>query len=140
MNQKSTIEHEGTVIDINDGKITVELTVLSACATCHSRALCSFDSSQKNIEIFDNNNNITYKIGETVKVIMRQSLGGKALFLAYILPFFVILIALIICTISGLSEALAGIISILTLIPYYTLLYLFKNKLKKEFSFSIKKI
>jgi sigma-E factor negative regulatory protein RseC len=60
--------------------------------------------------------------------------------LAYILPFFVILIALIICTIIGLSEALAGIISILTLIPYFTLLYLFKNKLKKEFSFSIKKI
>lgn len=139
MNTKSTIEHDGTVIDINDGKITVELTVLSACATCHSRSLCSFDSSQKTIEIFDNNN-ISYKIGETVKVIMCQSLGGKALFLAYILPFFVILIALIICTIIGLSEALAGIISILTLIPYYTLLYLFKNKLKKEFSFSIKKI
>ncbi|HOE38610.1 MAG TPA: SoxR reducing system RseC family protein [Bacteroidales bacterium] len=138
MNQKSTIEHDGTVIDINDGKITVELTVLSACATCHSRSLCSFDSSQKTIEIFDNN--FTYNIGETVKVIMRQSLGGKALFLAYILPFFVVLITLIICTISGLSEALSGIISILTLIPYYIALYLFKNKLKKEFSFSIKKI
>lgn len=138
MNTKSTIEHDGTVIDINDGKITVELTVLSACATCHSRSLCSFDSSQKTIEIFDNN--FTYNIGETVKVIMRQSLGGKALFLAYILPFFVVLITLIICTISGLSEALSGIISILTLIPYYIALYLFKNKLKKEFSFSIKKI
>lgn len=138
MKQTSTIEHKGTITDITQGKIIVELNVLSACANCHSKLLCSLDSAQKIIEVFDNG--FSYKIGETVNVIMRQSLGKKALFLGYILPFFIILIALIICTNLDLSEGLAGLISLATLIPYYASLYLFKNKLKKEFNFSIEKI
>ncbi|MCK9255183.1 MAG: SoxR reducing system RseC family protein [Bacteroidales bacterium] len=138
MKQTSTIEHKGTITDITQGKIIVELNVLSACANCHSKSLCSLDSAQKIIEVFDNG--FSYKIGETVNVIMRQSLGKKALFLGYILPFFIILIALIICTNLDLSEGLAGLISLATLIPYYASLYLFKNKLKKEFNFSIEKI
>jgi len=39
---------------------------------------------------------------------------------------------------SGVSELPAGLISIGSLAPYYFLLFLFRNKISKKFTFSIK--
>ncbi|HPI44991.1 MAG TPA: SoxR reducing system RseC family protein, partial [Tenuifilaceae bacterium] len=78
-------------------------------------------------------------VGETVKVLLKQSLGFKALFLAYILPFIVVITALFSLS-SFVSEGIAGILALLSLIPYYAILYFFKNKISKQFNFDIEKI
>ncbi len=138
MAQTSTIEHKGIITEINESSIIVELTVLSACATCHSKSLCSLDSSQKHVEV--KNEGFKYEIGEVVKVNMQESLGKKALFLGYILPFIVVLFSLILFTNLGLSEGIAGLLSLAGLIPYYATIYFLKDKIKKKFNFKIEKI
>jgi sigma-E factor negative regulatory protein RseC len=138
MAKNSVIEHKGIVSEISDKSILVELTVMSACSACHAKAMCSFDSEQKIIEILRPSEH--YEKGETVNVIMRESLGRKALILGYLLPFVVLVSTLFTFSGFGIKEGIAGLLAIGMLIPYYFCLYLFKNRIRREFNFNIEKI
>ena len=81
-----------------------------------------------------------FTTGEKVSVILKKSLGYKAVVLGYVLPFFIVLLFLILFTLVLDSEALAGIYSLTLLIPYYLLIYYFRNTIRREFSFTIRKL
>jgi sigma-E factor negative regulatory protein RseC len=138
MGKNSVIEHMGIVSEISDKSIFVELTVMSACSACHAKAMCSFDSEKKIIEIFNPTEHFAQ--GEIVNVVMRESLGKKALVLGYLMPFVVLISTLFIFSGIGIKEGVAGLLAIGMLAPYYLCLYLFKNKIRREFSFNIEKI
>ncbi|MDD2385736.1 MAG: SoxR reducing system RseC family protein [Bacteroidales bacterium] len=138
MSRNSTIEHKGVVADVKSDAILVDLVVQSACAACHAKSVCGIDSSLKTIEVKTDKK--TFNIGEKVKVVMRASLGMKALFLGYVLPFIVVVTTLLILISLNVSEGLSGLISILILAPYYLTLYFFNDKIKREFNFDIEKI
>jgi sigma-E factor negative regulatory protein RseC len=138
MGKNSTIEHKGIVSEINENAIFVDLSVQSACAACHAKSVCGIDSAQKTIEVRTDNK--SFNIGERVKVVMRESLGMKALFLGYLLPFIVVISTLMILLSADFSEGFSGLISIIVLVPYYTVLYFFKDRIKREFNFDIEKI
>jgi sigma-E factor negative regulatory protein RseC len=134
------IEHKGIISNIDGNSIFVELYVQSACASCHAKGMCGADSATKIVEVISFDTSF-FSIGELVNVKLREHLGMKALLLGYLLPF-IILIAFLIFFLSALnlSEGLSAILAIAMLIPYYFILYLFKDKLKKEFDFKIEKI
>lgn len=136
---QSNIEHIGIIKAIQGSNILVELEVKSACASCHAKSMCSLDSKTKTIEVCDPNTS-TYNIGETVKVIMRQSLGSLAVVLSYILPFIILFFSLILLLSFNFSELLSSLISISLLIPYYFILYFNRDKLSKRFQFNLEKI
>jgi sigma-E factor negative regulatory protein RseC len=70
-------------------------------------------------------------------VRMEESLGQKAVLMGYGLPL-VVLVGSIILFLSLLNhEGLAALLSILMLVPYYLILYLFRKRLQKEFRFRI---
>ncbi len=132
------IEHLGRIDAVTPNDIRVVITSQSACASCHAKGACSAsDVSEKIVVVSKTNHN--FLVGETVKVLLKQSLGFKALFLAYILPFIVVITALFSLS-SFVSEGIAGILALLSLIPYYAILYFFKNKISKQFNFDIEKI
>jgi len=111
---------------------------VSACTGCHAKSACSMsDMKEKEIDIIDYSGN--FKLGEEVKVVYQESLGWLALLLAYVLPFVLVLITLFIAT-SLTDELTSGLLSLGVLLPYYSLLYFFKDRLKKTFSFTIHKI
>jgi positive regulator of sigma E activity len=133
------IEHKGIVKSIEKNRIVVCIDTMSACSACHANSICSaFNTTQKEIEIYNFNNN--YKIGESVKVYFKAKYGFKAVFFGYIFPFFVLIFSLIISFSITEKEGFSGLISILSVALYYVVLYFFKNKLKKTFSFSIEKL
>lgn len=136
MKQK-TINHQGYVYQINTNEIDVMISVSSACAACHAKGACtSADNSERHIIIKNENRN--YQIGEQVNVTGTQSMGMSAVFYAYILPFLLVFIALLLMTeVSALDELLAGLYALLLLPPYYLLLYGFRNKLEKKYIFTI---
>jgi len=70
-------------------------------------------------------------------VKMDESLGWKAVVLGYVLPFIVLIVSIIIFLSLMKNEGFAALLSIFMLIPYYTGLYLLRNKLSKEFRFRI---
>lgn len=139
MQNPKTIEHEGIVRSAINGLIKVSIISKSACVSCQAKGYCSIsDMQEKEIEVYQPN--IQIKEGETVNVTLEQKLGFKALFIGYLFPSFIVLISLIISLSITNNELFSGILSIALLIPYYLGIYLLRNKLKKTFSFNIKKL
>ncbi len=133
------IEHQGVIKEIDDNMVKVSILSKSSCTSCQVKGACSVSEIEE--KIIDIKCDTTqYKKGEIIDVYYKQSLGFRALFLGYILPFLIVLFSLIIIINLGYSEGIAGLSSILLLIPYYLALYLIRKKLKETFSFSIKKI
>tara|TARA_R110001583_G_scaffold33438_5_gene112970 strand:+ start:3929 stop:4354 length:426 start_codon:yes stop_codon:yes gene_type:complete len=138
MQNNKQIDHVGTISDIKDEKITVSILNVSACAGCHAKSACSMsDMKEKEIDIIDYSS--SFKLGEEVKVVYQESLGWLALLLAYVLPFVLVLITLFIAT-AFTNELISGLLALGILLPYYSLLYFLKDRLKKTFSFTIHKI
>lgn len=137
MQQKQTIEHSGIVQSVNERSIDVRIVSHPACAGCAASKICDVSEAQE--KIITTIRNIDVKAGEEVDVIMSQTQGFRALFLGYILPFLIIMLLLITLTSLGVAELIAGIIAIGSLLPYYLVIYLLRDKIDKSFSFSIKK-
>lgn len=135
-----TIEHTGIIKDVSNNLVTVSILPESACGNCRVRSSCSVgDNSEKIIEVIKKRDDL-YAVGEEIKVLLDQSLGIKALGLGYMLPFLLLMLILVILTSLGVNEGYAGLLAILSLVPYYTVLSFFRDKLKKEFSFRLQKL
>ena len=133
------IKHSGEIIEINNTEIKVKIISTSACAACHAKGSCTAsDSADKIIDISTFDASI-YSIGEHVNVVMRKDLGIKALFLGYLLPFILLVCSLFIIMNITNNELMSGIISLSVVIPYYLILYLFRNRIQKSFTFHIEK-
>jgi sigma-E factor negative regulatory protein RseC len=137
MENENTVEHKGIVSDIKDGIVYVDLLVQSACASCHAKGVCGGDTAQKTIEVKDSS--FQFSIGDSVIVMLKESLGIRAIFLGYLLPFIVVLSSLIIFKSLKFNDGLSALLSLSLLAPYYFILYLTRNSIKKKFNFSIKK-
>ena len=132
------IEHKGIVSQIDKNQIQVLIIQESACSGCHANAVCSVaDRTEKMIEV--ESADTALKVGDEVTLYGQSSMGLLAVLLAFILPFLLILITLYILNFYITSEAISGLISIATLIPYYIILSTFRNKIKSKFQFHLSK-
>ena len=139
MSNSKSIEHKGRIDSIDGNMINVSILAVSGCASCHAKGVCTAaDMQEKNIEVFDVTNQ--YQIGEEVNVTLKQTLGFRALFLGYVLPFILVLFILIVLTLITNNEAISGIGALSVLIPYYVILFLLKDTIRKKFTFTINKI
>ena len=89
------IEHIATVVRAGDGVVEVELTAQSACASCHARMACGMgESTRKRIEIATPEAP-SFTAGERVTVSVERNMGMTAVLWAYVVPFVVLLGALV---------------------------------------------
>ena len=133
------IRHEGVVLSTNGNMAHVEIVQTSACSACKARSVCmSSESQQKqmDVEMLE-----PMQVGDRVEVEVRERLAWKAVLLAYLLPFVVMMavIAVLDMTTSW-SEAIIGTLSLCAIALYYLILSAFKHKLQKQFSFTARKI
>jgi sigma-E factor negative regulatory protein RseC len=134
-----TVDHLGKVQEITHNDVLVSIINKSACAGCHAKNVCGIaDSNEKIVAVRKPNHH--YTIGQEVKVVLKQSLGFKAMFLGYMLPFMVVLTTLLILISLDFSEGLSGLISLFILVPYYFTLYFFRDSISKHFTFDIESI
>lgn len=139
MQNPKKIDHEGTILKIKDDKITVRIVNISACAACHAKGACSMsDMQEKSIDVIDCSNK--FELGERVNLSYQESLGWLAMFIAYVLPFVLVILVLIIATTITNNELISGVSALAILLPYYIALSFFKGHFKKTFSFTIEKI
>ncbi len=137
MSQK--IEHTGIVTHIDGTKIQVQIVQLSACSSCHAKGACSAsDIDEKRIDA--ETTDTTLKIGDQVQLIGESSMGLFAVLIAFIIPFLLILISLLILRSYTTNEALSGIIALGVLVPYFIILSLFNKKLQNKLKFTVQKI
>jgi sigma-E factor negative regulatory protein RseC len=136
MDSSNKVIHNGFVKEINPGKITVGMTVLSGCASCQIKGACNMaEKTDKDIEIECDSS--TYKIGQEVMVELETSLGLKAILFSYVLPLVIIITTLIIATSFIKNELLVALLALASIIPYYLILYIFKKNISKKFTYNV---
>ncbi|MFO8021664.1 MAG: SoxR reducing system RseC family protein [Perlabentimonas sp.] len=134
-----TVEHIGKVQEVSTNTVLVNIISQSACSACHAKGACGMaDASEKTVQV--NKPNHHYAIGQEVKVLLKQSLGFRALMLGYVTPFLIVLFTLILLTAIEVPEGRAGLASLSTLVPYYFGLYILRDRVSKQFSFDIESI
>ncbi len=131
------IEHTGIIERITPSVIYVKIVQESACAACHANGACSAaDMADKEIEV---TNIGGFEVGQKVELIGAYSFGLSAVMYAFLLPLLCMILTLFI-SMNYVSELQSGLMTLGILLPYYTVLFLFRKKLKKRFSFGIKPI
>ena len=144
------IKHDGIVIAVNgDGTVRVRIVQTSACAACKAKAMCaSAESKEKEIlALFvgeeakrREGERQDIKLGDEVVVMVQQKMGWKAILLAYMLPFIVMMTVVAIGNgLLGIREEVIGTAALCAMGVYYIVLGLFKDKIQKDFSFTARK-
>ena len=136
--QIQSIEHPGIVDHIEGGQAFVRVQSQAACGSCHAKSYCGMaEVSDKVIEVhLEPGNHL--EPGQFVTVTLRRSLGFRALFLGYLLPFLILLISLFVLMAFTGSEGLSALIALALMVPYYGILYLNREKIRSVFTFRIK--
>ncbi len=132
-----TIRHKGVISNVDDRFNYVSIVAQSACHSCQVKSACNISDVDQEIMKIPKIPNDNYKKGQEVYVKMRKSLGTMAVMLGYFFPFLLVLISLIILLNIISSEGIAGLISLGLLVPYYFILYFYRNRLNKTFVFEI---
>lgn len=133
------IVKDGIVTSVGSDTVNVKIQSCSACHQCAAKGFCGLSETQEREISVATPDAKAYKIGEEVLIGLNGSLGFKAVFYCYAVPLFLLVAAIVLCRILGLSEFSSGICGIFVLIPYYLGVFLLKNKLKSKFLFEISK-
>ena len=133
------IRHEGIVLSMHDGMARVQIVQTSACSACKARSMCMSSESQTNE--MDAVMLEKMQVGDRVEVEVRERLAWRAVLLAYILPFIVMMAVIAVLDYAtDWSEAIVGTLSLCSIALYYIGLNAFRNKLQKQFTFTARKI
>ena len=144
------IKHDGIVIAVNgDGTVRVRIVQTSACVACKAKAMCaSAESKEKEIVALfvgeeakrREGERQDIKLGDEVVVMVQQKMGWKAILLAYMLPFIVMITVVAIGNGQlGIREEVIGTAALCAMGVYYIVLGFFKDKIQKDFSFTARK-
>ena len=131
-----TINHEGIVQKADDKSVIVSISAASACSGCHAEGSCTLSGKEE--KIIEVSGSYDVKPGDTVTILMKQSMGYAALFLGYLLPLFAVVAILIFLISMKVPELSAGLLSLAILIPYYIVLFFFRKRINEKFTFTLK--
>ena len=134
------IKHKGTVESIEGSWVKVKILQASACSSCSVKSYChSSESKEKIIDVFAPG--CTCSPGDEVMVVGATSIGLKAVVWAFVFPFILLLITLFLTMhYTQVDELMSALFSLVALISYYIVLYFFRDRFKKNFSFTMKSI
>ncbi len=134
--ESPVINHEGIVQENSGNSVKISFTSSSSCSACHAKGSCNMlGTEEKQVEV---NGSYDVKPGDVVTILMKQSMGYSALFLGYVLPFLLVLTMLISLVSFKVPELITGLISLAILLPYYSILYIFRKRVNEKFTFTIK--
>jgi sigma-E factor negative regulatory protein RseC len=131
-----TIQHNGIVKNVDNSSVQVGISSSPACSGCHAEGYCGISGKEE--KIVDIKGKYDVSPGDNVTIMMEQSTGYKAVVLSYLIPLVIIIFCLVILNLFSINELTAGLISILLLVPYFLSLYLFRKKISRTFTFTLK--
>ncbi len=135
---KDDVSHIGKIIEITPEFTTVEIISSSACASCHAKGLCGVSEEKVKVISLPTDPYASYSTGDEVEVVMKKSMGLKAVWISYVIPLFILMILILSLSSVTVHELYAGLIALGGVALYYLLIYLFRNRLSKDFVFYIK--
>lgn len=131
------IRHSGVVEAVTKTGVRVRIVQTSACASCKISGHCN--ASESKTKYVDVKTSAAYdlKVGDQVTVSASQAVMAKALLLSFGVPFVVLVGVLAAVYTSTGNDVLSGGVAILSLLPYYLLLYCLRNRVGRSVVFTI---
>ena len=129
--------HTGKVVSMTPTMTTVQIVSQSACSECHAAGLCGLsDFTEKAVEV-PTSPSATYGVGDEVQVVLKASMGFKAVWIAYVLPLVVLLAVALGLIALGVPEVVSGLAGIGAVALYYLVIWLLRDRLRNEYVFTI---
>jgi len=133
------IEHQGIVQSVDKQGVRVVIVQNAACSTCAAGSSCM--AAERKEKIIDALPLDDLKEGDEVRVLIERRLGFKAVLLAFVLPFILVIsLVALLSRLTDLGDAWAGTIALAALIPYYLVIAFFRDRIKKQFTFYAEKL
>lgn len=132
------VEQQGTVEEVAGHRVFVRIRQVSACGDCHAKGMCSMTEMEDKV-IEADGNSLSLTRGDRVNIIMKRSMGNKAVVLGYMIPFVLLIIVLLVLSAEQVDEWIIGLAIVSILISYYAILHLFRDRLRKSFTFTLRK-
>ena len=134
---REQVMHTGQVVSMTPKTTTVQIVSHSACSECHAAGLCGLSEfTEKAVEV-PTDPYATYGVGDEVQVVLKASMGFKAVWIAYFLPLVVLLAIALGLIALGVSEVVAGLAGIGAVALYYLIVWLRRDRLRNEYVFTI---
>ena len=134
---QARISHSGIVETVTEACVRVRILQTSACAACKVAGHCNAsESKEKIVDVFCRDAT-KYETGQEVTVWASKDVANKALLLGFGLPFLLLLGVLVAVLYFTDNEGLAALAALGSLIPYYFLLWLWRDSIRQKISFHL---
>ena len=132
------ISHEGKIVEITPDFTSVEIVSSSACSACHAKGLCGFSESETKLVMVPTDPYTERKVGDIVDLVLKPSMGLKAVWISYVIPLAVLMILILLLSRFVESEVWVAAGSVAGVALYYFIIWLLRDRLKNEFVFCIR--
>ena len=138
MKSRDEIAHDGKIVEITPEFTSVEIIASSACSSCHAKGMCGVSEEERKVIMLPTDPYASWEEGDNVRVFMKKSMGLKAVWISYVIPLAVLMILILsLSSVTG-HEVYAGLGAIGGVLLYYVGIYIFRDRLAKDFVFYIK--
>lgn len=134
----SEIVHSGRIVEITPEFTSVEIVSESACSACHAKGLCGVSESRTKVVQLPTRGWDDYKVGDEVQLVLKSSMGHRAVWLAYVIPLFILLAVMLGLLEAGVRDIVSAGVAVAAIAVYYFVLWLCRKKFQKEYIFNIK--
>ena len=132
-----SVSHKGKIVRMTPQVTTVSILQHAACGECHAAGLCGMaELAEKTVEV-PTDPYAGYGVGDEVEVLLKASMGMKAVWLCYAIPLVILLAVILGLMALHVPEVPAGLAGLAAIGLYYLALYLFRDKLRNEYAFTI---
>ena len=134
---QSQVSHTGIVEGIADGCVSVRILQTSACAACKVAGHCNAaEAKEKMVDVWCADA-ARYAVGQQVTVAASMAVARKALVLGFVMPFLLVVAVLVAVLYLTKNEGTAAMAALGSLIPYYLLLWLYRDRIQRDITFQI---
>lgn len=135
---ENVIRHDGIIESISEGHARVRILQTSACAGCKIVSRChTAEAKEKIVDVEIVSDGCPWQTGQHVVVSTQGTMAGRALLIGFGLPLLFMLVILIVCQTAGLDEGFSALLMLLSLVPYYIVVWLRRDAIARKITFYI---
>ena len=135
MGQK--IVHQGIVDSLSDEGVRVRIVQSAACGSCKVASQCHISEQKTKLVDVRMAQADGLKVGDAVRVAATTQMGMKAVVLAFVLPFLLMVGVVFVVSLFTRDEPLMALCGLGSLIPYYIIIYACRKKISEKIAFEI---
>jgi sigma-E factor negative regulatory protein RseC len=136
MESKQEVTHTGLISKVAKKGIKVKIGVLAGCSHCQLKGSCNM-VEQSDDELFIECDPSPFKTGQQVTVSLKSARGTSSMFMSFIIPFIILISSMSVASLFFKNEAIIGIVSLILLLLYFSIYYLFRNRIKKKLKYTV---